>query len=53
MSIIEAGKKVDMTILLKHISYIYHLVQFKKNQAKIQVTLDSDNMVNAMPLHIY
>lgn len=34
--------------LLKHISYIYHLVWFKKDKAKIKALLNSNNEINAM-----
>lgn len=33
---------------LESILYIYHLVQFKKDQAKTQVLINSSNKVNAM-----
>lgn len=35
-------------VFLKGVSYIYYLLQFKKDQAKIQVLLDSDNKINAI-----
>lgn len=44
MSIIEINKKA--VLLLEYISYIYHPVLFKKNQAKFQVLLDFDNEIN-------
>lgn len=33
---------------LKRVPYIHHLVRFKKDQAKIQVLLNSDSEVNVM-----
>lgn len=36
--------------LFKHISYVHHLVQFKKNQVKVQALIDFDNEVNVMTL---
>lgn len=56
MSITQANKKAEIMVLaltinnsilpLKNILYIYHLVFFKKNQAKVQTLLDSSNQVN-------
>lgn len=34
--------------LLKRISYIYHPVYFRKNQAKVQILLDSGSEVNVI-----
>lgn len=38
------------TLLLKQVLYIQYLVQFKKNQSKVQALLDSGNKVNTMTL---
>lgn len=38
----------NSTLPLECMPYIYHLVQFKKDQAKIQVLLDFSNKINAM-----
>lgn len=35
-------------LLLKYVLYIHYLVQFIKNQAKVQALLDSDIEVNVM-----
>lgn len=62
MSISEVIKEVGSTItlnletlaldnstqLLKHMPYIYHIMYFKKDQAKVRALLDSDNKVNTM-----
>lgn len=46
----EAKKKIDMVPLLKHMSYIYYSILFKKNQAKIRILLDFSNEINAISL---
>lgn len=38
------------TLLLERVLYIYYLVQFKKDQVKIQAFLNSSNKVNAIIL---
>lgn len=45
---------VDNSILsLECVLYIYHSIQFKKDQAKIQAVFDSDSKVNVMaPVYI-
>lgn len=35
---------------LKYVPYIYHLMQFKKNQAKVQTLINSGSEINAMTL---
>lgn len=37
-----------MALSLKSVSCIYHLVQFKKNQAKIQALFDSASKVKTI-----
>lgn len=37
-------------LLLKHMPYIYHLVRFEKNQAKIELFLDFGKRLNVMTL---
>lgn len=38
----------NFALLLKYILYIYYLMRFKKDQAKIQTLIDSSYEVNAM-----
>lgn len=45
ISIIEIGKKTDLTPPLKRILYIYYPLWFNKNQAKIQALLNSRNVM--------
>lgn len=40
----------DFTLPLERVSYICHLVQFKKDQAETQILINSDNEVNAITL---
>lgn len=40
--------EVNKEIVLNYISYIYYLVQFKKDQVKIQTLIDFGNKVNIM-----
>lgn len=43
-------KDTKTLLLLDYILYIYHLIKFKNNQAKIQTLLNSDNKINTMLL---
>lgn len=47
---LEALTFGNSTFPLKHVPSIYHLVRFKKNQAKVRSLLDSDNEVNVKTL---
>lgn len=49
----KADLKISISIakillLLKRVPYIYHLVQFKKDQAEVQVLLDFNSEVYAI-----
>lgn len=41
-------KVTNALLPLKRMSYIYHLIRFEKNQAKIQALLDFGSKINAM-----
>lgn len=47
---LEAPTFDKSTLFFEQVSYIYHSVQFKKNQAKVQALLNFDNEVNIMIL---
>lgn len=38
----------NILLLLEHVSYIYYLVQFWKDQAEIQVLIDPKSEINVM-----
>lgn len=42
----EIRKKSDLILLLKRILYIYYLIYFKKNQAKVLILLDLRSEMN-------
>lgn len=44
----EAEEEVNSILSLKCVLYIHHLMQFMKDQAKIQAFLDSGSKVNTM-----
>lgn len=48
--IINISKKAYLALLFKYIFIIYYLMQFKKNQAKIQVLIDFKNKVNIIAI---
>lgn len=41
-------KVINNFSLLKHLTYIYYLLWFKKNYIKIQVIIDFHNKINIM-----
>lgn len=50
MITIKARKKPKIALLLKHVPYIYHSLCFKKDWAKIQSLINSDNEINTITL---
>lgn len=46
----KAREEADLAPSPRCVPYIYHLVQFKKNQAKVQILLNFSNKVNIITL---